>query len=93
MISLVPVLVGAAVVELYARAKRAPYFVRSSHLRRSRGVLVLIIAAIYLAGTLRMGFDRDATGGRDFSLFLGAIGGFGGLALGTWWRNRRAVDA
>lgn len=88
LIGLAPVLVGAIIVEAYARAKHAPYFIRATHMRRSRGIAAMIIAAIYIAGTLRMGLDRDANGERDLTLFLGAIAGFGGLALGMWWRGR-----
>lgn len=86
-----PFVVGTLVAEFYARKHNAPYLIRWSDMRRSRGLLALGIAGLYLAGVLRITFERDAAGNIDPALLIGAIAGFGGLALGTWWRSRQAA--
>ncbi len=90
MFAIAPLIVATIVTETYARRHDAPYFIRSSDLRRGRGVFALVIAGLYLLGALRVTFDTDANGNYDPSVLIGAIAGFGGLAIGTWWRKRQA---
>lgn len=84
--------VGTLGAELYARRHHASYLVRWSDMRRGRGGLMLGVAALYLAGAIRITLEPDAAGDFDPSLLVGAVAGFGGLALGAWWRSRQEAN-